>query len=311
MRFAKLNKSFFNLIGIKKSAFCQKKMDSNNHNSSCNFSDLLVSYLYGEIGEQEKLRFESHVSGCKACADEIFAFGGVRSSVLSWRETEFAKLPTPVIVLPAVETAEKTANLSTAETNVAAAASRATRWLASLRELFSLNPKWTGAATACAALAICAGLFYIAVISLLPDKEQDVAGTNQNASVSVVPSPAVDDRSLTTGAETGTSDKQQQQQQQQPDELLLKPEIKKDKKKNQPKSAPLPPEKAVIAAARNAPDVKAVITSVTPKPANKEKAQQTQAKNPARQADIELTTTREEEDKSLRLSDLFDEVSMK
>jgi hypothetical protein len=280
-------------------------MDSNNHNSSCNFSDLLVSYLYGEIGEQEKLRFESHISSCNACADEIFAFGGVRSSVQSWRETEFAKLPTPVIVLPAVETPEKTAILLP-ETATAAAASRPARWLTSLRELFSLSPKWTGAATACAALAICAGLFYIAVISLLPNNEQDVAGTNQNASVPIAPSPTGANRSLTTGAETGTSDKQQQQ-----DELPLKPEINKDKKKNPPKSAPLPPEKTIVVAARNAPDVKAVRTSVTPKPANKEKPQQTQAKNPARQTDIELTTTREEEDKSLRLSDLFDEVSMK
>ncbi|MDQ3798928.1 MAG: hypothetical protein M3384_05725 [Acidobacteriota bacterium] len=274
-------------------------MDSNNHNSSCNFSELLVSYLYGEIGEHEKLRFESHISNCGVCGDEIAAFGGVRSSVQTWRETEFAKLSTPVIELPRLN-AEKATILSTEENAAVAAASRSS-WLGSLRELFSLSPKWSGAATAFAALAICAGLVYVAVSSFLPNgSERNVAGTNQNTSV--VPSPTVADRSETTFAKTETKDTQ-------PDELP-QPEVKKDKKRNLPKSVQQAPEKSVVAASGKA-DVKAVKITVAPRLVNKEKLP-TQAKNPARQADIEFTTTRvEEEDKSLRLSDLFDEVSMK
>lgn len=257
-------------------------MNSSNHNS-CNFSDLLVSYLYGEIGEQEKSRFESHVLNCSACADEVSAFGGVRSSVLNWRETEFATLPTPVFELP-FET-EKT--IVSTETT---AASRS--WLNGLRELFSLSPVWTGAATACAALAICAGLFYVAFSSM--PNENDVAGTNKNVSVASVPAPTVDDKNVTSGV--GTKDEQTDE--------TPKPEIRKDKKQNQPKSVPAA-EKAVVA--DNA-DVKPVRINVAPKPSNKEKP--ANVKKTPKQSDIEFTT-REEEDKSLRLTDLFDEVSLK
>lgn len=259
---------------------------SNNHNSSCNFSDLLISYLYDEIGEREKSRFESHVLNCSACADELSAFGGVRLSVRNWRETEFAPLATPVIELP-FET-EKTKIAST-ETN-AVTASRS--WLAGLRELFSLSPAWAGAATACAALAICAGLFYVALSSR--QNELSVAATNKNASVASVPAPTVDDKTAPSGARaTG----------EQPDESP-KPEIKKDKKPNPPKSAATAEKTFVI---DNSP-VKPVKTSVAPKPANKDKATPN-VKRPSRATDIEFTT-REEEDKSLRLTDLFDDVSM-
>jgi cytoskeletal protein RodZ len=257
-------------------------MNSSNHNS-CNFSDLLVSYLYGEIGEQEKSRFESHVLNCSVCADEISAFGCVRSSVRNWRETEFAALPTPVFQLP-TET-EKTI-LSTETTT----ASRSR--LADLRELFSLSPALTGAATACAALAICAGLFYVAFSSL--PNENNVAGTNKNVSVASVPAPTVDDKNSTSAA--GTKDEQ-------PDDTP-KPEIRKDKKQNQQKSVPAT-EKAVVT---DSADVKTVRTNVAPKPANKENP--ANVKKTPKQSDIEFTT-REEEDKSLRLADLFDEVSLK
>ncbi|HEX8367223.1 MAG TPA: hypothetical protein VF604_01530 [Pyrinomonadaceae bacterium] len=261
-------------------------MNSNNHNTSCNFSDSLVSYLYGEIAGQEKSRFESHVSNCGICADEIAAFGGVRSSVQSWRETEFATLPTPVFELP-FET-EKTKILST-ETSVGLRS-----WLAGLREMFALSPVWRGAATAGAALAICGGLFYVAVSSLPGDKN-DVAEANKNTSVASLPSPTVENKNATSV--TGTNDEQSDE--------TPKPEIPKDKKQNPPK--PLPA--AERAAVNDNTNVKPLKTNVAPKPANKEKPAPS-VKKPSKQSDIEFTT-REEEDKSLRLTDLFDEVSMK
>jgi hypothetical protein len=263
-------------------------MNSNNHNSSCNFSDSLISYLYDEIGEKEKSRFESHVSNCSACADEISAFGGVRASVQNWRETEFYKLPTPVIALPSEP--EKATILTTGTT----VASRS--WLAGLRELFSLSPAWTGAGVACAALAICAGLFYVAVSSLQSDRSDVAAEANKNASVASLPSPTV--QTTTTASNAGTNDGQTFE--------APKPEISKDKKQNRSKSAPVS-ERAVV---NENTSVKAVKANVTPKPAvNKEKPLPNVKKAP-KQTDIEFTT-REEEDKSLRLSDLFDEVSMK
>ncbi|HEX9960373.1 MAG TPA: zf-HC2 domain-containing protein [Pyrinomonadaceae bacterium] len=259
-------------------------MNSNNHSSSCNFSDQLVSYLYGEIDGDEKSRFESHVLNCGVCADEISAFGGVRSSVRNWRDMEFAMLPTPVIELPFEP--QKTTDLST-ETNEASRP-----WLAGLRELFSLSPAWAGAATACAALAICAGLFYVAFSSAQNDR--NVAEVNKNVSVASVPAPTVDDKNATSVA--GTNEKQRVE--------TPKTEIKKDKNQNQPKPV-TSAEKTNIAGNAN---VKHVKTNVVLKPANKEKP--ANVKKSTKPSDIEFTT-REEEDKSLRLADLFDEVSMK
>jgi hypothetical protein len=259
-------------------------MNSNNHNSSCSFSDLLVSYLYDEIGEPEKSRFESHVSGCGACADEISAFGGVRSSVQNWREKEFAALPTPVIKLPFEPQA------TTLPVN-ATAASRS--WLASARELFSLSPVWAGAATACAALAICAGLFYVA-FSSQQNATSMVAEANKNALATSVPAPTVDDKS-TSDAETNSK---------QTDETP-KPEFTADKRQN-PSKPSFGAEKTVVSDKTN---VKPLKTNVAPKPVVKEKTPANN-KKASKPSDIEFTT-REEEDKSLRLTDLFDEVSMR
>ena len=275
-------------------------MNSSNHNSSCNFSDLLISYLYGEIGEQEKLRFESHASGCKVCGDEISVFGGVRSSVQYWRETEFARLPSPVIELP-FEAAKKN-TVSSNEPTVAAAATTAAAasrsWLTSLRQLFSFSPAWTGAATACAALAICVGLFYAALSSLQQEDGRNLAGANKNASVSSVPSPPVDERNDANGGAAESGEKQ-------PGESP-KPENKKDKKQSPSRPAPAA-ERIVV---NDNTGVKSVKTKAAPKPPGANKEKPSSEKKAPKQPDIEITT-RVEEDKSLRLTDLFDDVSMR
>lgn len=259
-------------------------MNSNNHNSSCNFSDLLVSYLYDEIGEKEKSQFESHASNCSACADEVSAFVGVRSSVRNWREKEFAALPTPVIELPF----EPQKTVFTTETQKASRS-----WLAGWRDWFSLSPVWAGAATACAALAICAGLFYIAFSSQQNDR--NVAEANKIAPVASLPSPTVDNKSADNA---GTGAKQ-------PDETPKPESVREDKTPNSSKPSPV----AERAGAGDKADVKPLKINVTPKPSVKEKTP-ANGKKASRQSDIEFTR-REEEDKSLRLTDLFDEVSMK
>lgn len=258
-------------------------MNSSNHNSSCDFSELLVSYLYDEINEKEKSRFESHVSNCSACADEVSAFGGIRLSVKNWREKEFAQLSTPVIELP-FETAK--AGFKTEST----AASRT--WLAGWRDVFSLSSAWAGAA-ACAALAICAGLFYIAFSS--QPNAPSVAEANKNVSSPIIPAPTVDDKS----ADNARTNNQQADE-------TPKPEFASEDKKQNPAKPAFAAEKTVV---NNKTDVKPAKTNVAPKPAVKEKTTPN-VRKAAKSSDIEFTT-REEEDKSLRLTDLFDEVSMK
>jgi putative zinc finger protein len=51
-------------------------------------SDVLVSYLYGEITTDERARFELHLSSCAACRAELDALSGVRGQLGLWAAPE-------------------------------------------------------------------------------------------------------------------------------------------------------------------------------------------------------------------------------
>lgn len=261
-------------------------MITDNHNSACALAEDLVAYLYGEIGGAEKAKFEAHLSGCTACTEEITAFGAVRTSVFEWRERDFAPLPTPLIQLPLPEKSVP-AKVETI--------SNSRSWLTALRELFSLSPAWAGAAAACAALVICAGLFYVAVSSLRGTGGDEISGADKEQKASVasnrtLPSPTVEGNALPPpnadndkNAAPGT---------------LPKPQPVKTETQ--------PPAKKTAAA--NISDKKAEPNKakIQSKPVNKNMADR--ARTPKRN-DVQLLEEDEDEDNSLRLTDLFDEIS--
>jgi hypothetical protein len=67
---------------------------------NCRFDEQLVSYLYGELEEAERRKFEEHLQVCNFCTDELEAFGKIRFAVSQWRQNDFECLPTPEIQLP-------------------------------------------------------------------------------------------------------------------------------------------------------------------------------------------------------------------
>lgn len=71
-------------------------MANDNHNN-CAYGEQAVSYLYGEIDARGKAVFEEHLKNCSTCANEIIGFGTVRSSILQWKSEEFLLLKTPEI----------------------------------------------------------------------------------------------------------------------------------------------------------------------------------------------------------------------
>ena len=75
-------------------------MSNNNHISDCSFSAEIPAYLYGEIGNRGKSEFETHLSDCSNCIDELADLSFARFSVQEWREAEFAHLETPVMKSP-------------------------------------------------------------------------------------------------------------------------------------------------------------------------------------------------------------------
>ena len=46
--------------------------------------ELLVSYLYDDLGDAERSRFESHLRECVECRDELNALRGVRADLITW-----------------------------------------------------------------------------------------------------------------------------------------------------------------------------------------------------------------------------------
>ncbi len=63
-----------------------------NYNSPCEFAEQMIAYLYDEASAGEKNKFEAHLKNCATCADEFADFGSLRSSVLEWREMDFDHL---------------------------------------------------------------------------------------------------------------------------------------------------------------------------------------------------------------------------
>jgi hypothetical protein len=127
---------------------------NNHHNSRCGFEELLVSYIYDEIGSSEKSNFEKHLDGCKTCAEEFSSFGRVRSSINDWKNIEFAELETPSISIPELKS----------KTMVSFAAPKSKRsrfyWI---RDLFSLTPNWATAASIAAVFVLIVGITFVAI----------------------------------------------------------------------------------------------------------------------------------------------------
>lgn len=125
-------------------------LDNNHKNSPCDFAGKLVSYLYGETSEREKIEFESHLENCSNCADEFESFGALRNSLFEWKK-EFSVLETPAFVLPNEKLQRFTKEVTITNEKRAK--------FADFRTVFSFFPKFAAGLTV---LAISFGLFLIA-----------------------------------------------------------------------------------------------------------------------------------------------------
>jgi hypothetical protein len=52
--------------------------------------EVLVAYLYGELGDDERAAFDRHVAACAPCRVELTALRGVRSELARWTPPESA-----------------------------------------------------------------------------------------------------------------------------------------------------------------------------------------------------------------------------
>jgi hypothetical protein len=68
-----------------------------NFENECEFAETLAAILYGEANEIEQRQFDLHVLDCAVCRAEIESFGAIRRSIADWREQDFVSLPVPNI----------------------------------------------------------------------------------------------------------------------------------------------------------------------------------------------------------------------
>lgn len=75
-------------------------MFDNDIGKECPHADEIVSYIYGEIDPVVQSVFETHLADCMTCTDDFAAVSHSRFSVFEWNKEEFAPLATPRFVIP-------------------------------------------------------------------------------------------------------------------------------------------------------------------------------------------------------------------
>ena len=159
-------------------------LDSRKTNPTCQFAEEVVSYLYNEIHDDEKIDFENHLRVCSSCPDELAAFSSLSSSMQEWRDNEFANMQTPAFDVPYERDAKTVRSESSAS------------WIESLRRYIDFSPVLLRTATALGALAVVLGLgwFLISGLSLgtgtIVEKQDESSKPNLKQSDASTQTPA-------------------------------------------------------------------------------------------------------------------------
>lgn len=138
-------------------------MLNNGNKQTCGSADDIISYIYDEIDTADRRKFETHIAVCGVCTDEFAAISNARFSVFEWQKEEFAHLPTPEIVIPFAPKLVKEAE--------------SIGFLSGLIELLSYAAR---PATVAAVLAVGVGLGFLAM-TYIGTLNQEIANVADNA----------------------------------------------------------------------------------------------------------------------------------
>jgi hypothetical protein len=242
--------------------------------SDCGFGEQLVSYLYNEINGAEKSNFEMHLRNCAACADEFAAFSGVHYSINDWKLKDFSMLETPLIEVPSkINRFVETPELSENKSS----------WLSGLRRLFSLSPRaWSLATASFAILAVCVGIVFF----VINHQKVDLVSQNNKKPIPSV-SPTIEQPKVISTSETP--------------ENPPKPIV-------QPKN---PTTDIVKDDSKTTRSVKVIDNSRQPKKVENADVRKNNEPKINNQTKAPKVVIEDEEDNSLRLAEMFDEIDTK
>ncbi len=150
-------------------------LDNNHQNSSCTFAEQTISYLYDEIDVSGKAAVEKHLRTCAFCADEITGFGIVRSSILDWQREEFFQLEIPKIEILNNENEKLPLGIFVSN--------KTQSWIDKLREFLPVSPVW---ATAAALLLVTVFVGLIVINHNFSGNNQMSENGDKNAAQTIV-----------------------------------------------------------------------------------------------------------------------------
>lgn len=259
-------------------------LDTNHQKSPCRYAMQIVSRLYGETDAAETAEFDAHLKNCSFCADELKNCGFVRSSILEWRDEEFSNLATPAFEIPKIN--------SVNSVSVVTNSTESKSIFDGLKSLFSFKPAFA----ALAFLIACAAVAFIAINFSGGDKEFAANQTNNSTKKIASPIDEIKEKPTETKLAEDKIEKTPTQ------EVAESPrEVKTDKI--------VMPNKAIVKTSNvPAPKINSENTvsshsaskDKNPKPASIQKQRVPSLNN------IEV-----EEDDSIRLAELFDEIDAK
>lgn len=248
-------------------------LNYNDKNSDCANAELLISYLYDETSQTEKIVFETHLKDCAACSEELKEFNFARTAVQDWRVADFDSLPTPIFEIPA-------------QTIVQSTAEKSASWFNNLKLIFSFKP-----ALAMSALVVLIALFGIAAFVFNFKTEDNSLAEN------------IKDKELTKTTVSPTVEKKNENK---AEEIASKVESNESKSTIAPvktveKNSPTVKSATVKVSNQNTKNISIkAVQNDTKKPLNK---------NIAPKSDVpQMVEADDEEDDSIRLADLFDEI---
>ena len=134
-----------------------------------------VSYIYGELDQTARDAFESHLAGCDECAMELASYSDARLGVIEWRREDFDHLETPAIVVPWAS--DKQAVVETKPVGIVS------RFI----EKLSAFPMFAKAGLGLAAAALAVGVYYFAPSAPLSQRNVASSLKTENSQPSSAP----------------------------------------------------------------------------------------------------------------------------
>lgn len=126
-------------------------------NFICEFAAETVDFIYGEMSDGRQNAFQIHLNRCDECAAEVSEFSGIKFSIQDWKATEFDRIATPKFEIPY-------------ETKIQIAAGEPISFFDSIKNYLRFSPILTSAA----AFTILAFLIGSAVFVLQNNREQTI-----------------------------------------------------------------------------------------------------------------------------------------